>query len=632
MKFLKFALTLLITTSLLSQPIKEFRAVKITNVDSDILFDDQKIADGMDYLASIGINVILTVVWNSSGANGDYTLYPSQVMNEYFGKPLHPAIPFGRDPLKRIIIEAHRNGMEVYPWFEMGFSTSYSQNGGHILQRYPSWALLDNQGNLVVKYSFDWMSAIHPKVQEFMLSLVTEVVDNYDVDGIEFSDRIPAMPVEGGYEPATKALYAAEHDGAEPPVNSNDPSWMRWRADKLSAFNKAARDSVKARSGHIIFSSSPSLYPWSYQEYLQDSKTWVEQDIVDNIIPQVYRQNFNDYRYELDKALSYIPHHKKDTIFSGMLIYLKGPGYLIAPDFFLNSLKLNRDRGVRGEAFFFYEGLRQNNDQLGDTLKATYYSQPALNPHRHGNIWRPKALIVNEDDPDAVITGLWDTRAGDGFKPDFLSNNNSEPASISYFFDVPYNAWFDVFAFIVNKPVGTTQAPYTLYSDTDSTLVHLDQQGYYSGGWQPVGTVYLSAGRHKALTLRNENVAAGDYIFADATMLMINRKKSPDVIVTKVARKKEITTSEPQFFELGQNYPNPFNAKTTIRFKLDHPGLVNITVYDILGREVSALINEMKTAGIHTLKFDATGLSSGIYIYKMKAGQMVKSRRMVYIR
>jgi uncharacterized lipoprotein YddW (UPF0748 family) len=80
-------LLLLIPILLLSQPVKSFRAVKITNVDSDVMFSDQKIAEAMDYLASIGINVILPVVWNGSGADGVYTLYPSKVMERLFAGP-----------------------------------------------------------------------------------------------------------------------------------------------------------------------------------------------------------------------------------------------------------------------------------------------------------------------------------------------------------------------------------------------------------------------------------------------------------------------------------------------------------------------------------------------------------------
>lgn len=67
----------------------------ITNVDSDVLFDDTKIASAMDYLASVGVNVVFPVVWNKG-----YTLYPSRIMDSLFQKPIIPQFA-GRDPLKK---------------------------------------------------------------------------------------------------------------------------------------------------------------------------------------------------------------------------------------------------------------------------------------------------------------------------------------------------------------------------------------------------------------------------------------------------------------------------------------------------------------------------------------------------
>ncbi|MBC7187521.1 MAG: family 10 glycosylhydrolase, partial [Calditrichaeota bacterium] len=290
-----------------AQPLRELRAVKLTNVDSYVLFDDAEIARAMDFLAAHGFNVVLPVVWNGHGVDGVYTLYPSAVMDRLFGRAMYPLFFPGRDPLERVVIEAHRNGMEVWPWFEMGFSCSYSQGGGYILGTFPEWALRDNSGALVVKNGFDWMSGINPEVQGLLLALVTEIVDRYDVDGIEFSDRIPAMPVEGGYDLATAQLYVQEHAGSAPPANYRDPEWMRWRAQKLTAFYRAVRDSVKRRSTHLIVSSSASVYPWAYQEYLQDSPTWFNSGIIDNLIPQLYRYTFSEYLYELNSSLSYVP-------------------------------------------------------------------------------------------------------------------------------------------------------------------------------------------------------------------------------------------------------------------------------------------------------------------------------------
>jgi hypothetical protein len=71
-------------------------------------------------------------------------------------------------------------------------------------------------------------------------------------------------------------------------------------------------------------------------------------------------------------------------------------------------------------------------------------------------------------------------------------------------------------------------------------------------------------------------------------------------------------------FGLRQNYPNPFNPATTIAYSVEKPGMVTIRVYDLLGREVGMLVNEKQSNGNHSVVFDASGLSSGVYFYKMQ--------------
>jgi hypothetical protein len=83
---------------------------------------------------------------------------------------------------------------------------------------------------------------------------------------------------------------------------------------------------------------------------------------------------------------------------------------------------------------------------------------------------------------------------------------------------------------------------------------------------------------------------------------------------------------------LMQNYPNPFNASTTIRFVLPEPQVVKLKVFDLLGRQVQTLIDEYKRAGVHTVIFDASGLSSGVYFCRLQAGEMVETRRMVLLK
>lgn len=90
----------------------------------------------------------------------------------------------------------------------------------------------------------------------------------------------------------------------------------------------------------------------------------------------------------------------------------------------------------------------------------------------------------------------------------------------------------------------------------------------------------------------------------------------------------------PEEFVVGHNYPNPFNPSTTIPFELDEPTDVTVTVYDMMGRMVSVILdNQSFNAGEHTLTFNATGLSSGIYIYRVELGTGVsRSQKMTLIK
>ncbi|MFA6995576.1 MAG: T9SS type A sorting domain-containing protein [Patescibacteria group bacterium] len=99
--------------------------------------------------------------------------------------------------------------------------------------------------------------------------------------------------------------------------------------------------------------------------------------------------------------------------------------------------------------------------------------------------------------------------------------------------------------------------------------------------------------------------------------------------VTSVERENsEIPTD----FSLSQNYPNPFNPTTTISFSVPTSGQVSLKIYDLLGREVSTLVNEELSAGVYNTKFDASQLSSGIYVYRLTAPNFISSKKMMLVK
>jgi hypothetical protein len=90
--------------------------------------------------------------------------------------------------------------------------------------------------------------------------------------------------------------------------------------------------------------------------------------------------------------------------------------------------------------------------------------------------------------------------------------------------------------------------------------------------------------------------------------------------------------SKPSSFTLEQNYPNPFNPSTTIQYSVANAGPVTLKVYNMIGQEVATLVNQTVTAGSHSTTFDASGLSSGMYFYKLSAGSQVESRKMLVLK
>jgi hypothetical protein len=90
--------------------------------------------------------------------------------------------------------------------------------------------------------------------------------------------------------------------------------------------------------------------------------------------------------------------------------------------------------------------------------------------------------------------------------------------------------------------------------------------------------------------------------------------------------------SVPTTFALSQNFPNPFNPLTTIRYSLPLSANVKLAVYDLLGREITTLVNEEQSAGWKEVEWNAKNISSGIYFYKLTTGIFVDIKKMIVVK
>ncbi|MCA1800876.1 MAG: family 10 glycosylhydrolase [Rhodothermaceae bacterium] len=620
-----------------SQPVEELRAVKITNVDSQVLFSDEGIAAAMDFLAETGINAVLPVVQNAG-----WTQYPSGVMEREFGIPIDPRFA-GRDPLGVLVREARRVGIEVYPWFEYGFASIYSggtpPHGGHIIAKNPHWATFDRNGNHCTKNGFDWMNGIHPEVQDHIIALAMEIIDNYDIDGIEFSDRMPAMPVECGYDDYTTTLYRSEHDGADPPFNFRNPAWRTWRAGKLNDFYSRVRDSVKTRDPELFVASSPSVYPWAFSEYLQDPPSWISNGTIDHWIPQFYRQNLAAYQIEVDRAVEQAGDHL-DILIAGILMNVGS--YTVPVDSLRLFMESNRVAGIRGEGFFFYEGLRKNSNELAAFLKEEFYTHSALIPGRKSFERRPAAAISRPESPGTDVTGTWLTSNNPGFDGTVwvFDPEGSSNGSITYALDVPEEAWYDLYVWTTPGENFTDTLQFSPGTVDGNRLRFTTETGdggtlkipVGNGGWQHAGTLYIDSSTDDTTVSILSSGTDGKPAAADAVMAAVNRKLSPGTAVS-IEQERIAERMHPGSATIKVNYPNPFNPTTTIVYSVTEPSRIRITVHDLLGRTVATLTDAAATPGSHTVMFDAAGYASGLYMVRIYAdGKPAGSRKIMLIR
>ena len=189
-----------------------------------------------------------------------------------------------------------------------------------------------------------------------MRDMMVEVVQKYDVDGVQLDDHF-GMPVELGYDEYTVELYKKEHQGKAPPANPNNKAWMRWRASKVTDLMLGIYSGVKTRKPNCIVSVSPNPREFSYDTFLQDWASWARLGFVDELIVQVYRNDFSRYLYELAdfNRPEMISIRQRIPVSVGILTGLRVMNIDISQ--IEKQVQTARDRNLSGFSFFFYESL-----------------------------------------------------------------------------------------------------------------------------------------------------------------------------------------------------------------------------------------------------------------------------------
>ncbi|MFZ1323518.1 MAG: T9SS type A sorting domain-containing protein [Ignavibacteria bacterium] len=179
-----------------------------------------------------------------------------------------------------------------------------------------------------------------------------------------------------------------------------------------------------------------------------------------------------------------------------------------------------------------------------------------------------------------------------------------------------------------NGGLNWTEMPFRVYDEEGIGFIN-DNTGWI-GGWTGPTYETTNGGTNWHLAGWGENVNRFRF-FSDTLGYAVGDR------VYKYSRGtvgiNQISSEVPETFKLHQNYPNPFNPNTIINYELQVTSdLVSLKIFDVLGNEVDELVNEKQNAGSYSVEFDGSNLPSGVYFYKLEAGDFIETKRMILLK
>lgn len=351
---------------------------------STFLTSYQHIQNGVALAKELNFNTLYVGAWAQTK-----TLYPSQVLLDNSSYSSIEQTLFGTytggsgDPLADLIELAHAEGLKVILWYEYGFMAKWgtppTPQNDPILAVHPDWVGINSFGTQANYNNSDYYyNSYNSNVQQFLIDLVMEAVENYDIDGIQGDDRMPAMPRNSGYDEYTVNLYRAEHGGTDPPSNFNHSAWVRWRADILNQFAIDLYDAVKAVKPDIFVASSPNPYPWAFENLMQEWPAWLDDGVVEILSVQCYRYTESSYLSTINEVMNYFTSHgdgNLQRLVPGII--LQSSSGLTDAELIARKIMINRSKGITGEAFFYDAPL--GDERIKRVIRA-FYPGPAIFP------------------------------------------------------------------------------------------------------------------------------------------------------------------------------------------------------------------------------------------------------------
>lgn len=496
-------------------------------------------------------------------------------------------LPPSYDPLQLAISLARQYNLELHAWFNFSIAWNdstppISERKNHVTKDHRDWFKIYTTP--LAKQL--WIDPGIPAARDWLRMVALDLVRNYDIDAIHF-DFIRVANTD----------FPDNDTFAQYPNGFTDKA--KWRRENINIFMRTFYDSLQLIKPRVKVGSAPigiyrsiteatsSFNGWDLG---QDSRKWMKEEKHDYVMPQIYwnigEQTGSSYDpdfYALAQDWqneSYGRH-----VYPGLAAYNMasqqngGKNYPISD--IMAMIDSTRSIHSLGNVYFRYESLSLKN--FKDSLFVSRYYYPALLPIM---TWKdsvspnpPQNFKIDNKPSYAIVTWEVPSPASDGDLPQQYILYRSTTPSID----------FNDMRYVRSMGPGTSFVEFPL---------------------PPQGTKYYYA----------------------VTSLDKNQNESAPTPVSGPVVSVEREILPPASFILYQNYPNPFNPSTIISFKVPSEQKVSLRVYDVLGREITVLIDGVVGAGEHFAQFDGTGLSTGVYFYRFIAGAYVESKKMVLVR
>lgn len=406
-----FILLLIFSSNILFAQFRETRAVWLaTNYRLDwppTTFDAEKqkqsLIEIFDDLKSKNFNTVFFQV----RANGVVLFNSSfEPLSPYINGEVDGDVSY--DPLAFAIEQAHKHGLEIHAWLNMnlvftGSEENIFNNPNHICQRKPEWIVEDFRDG---QKSY-WLDVGLPEVRNYLADLISELVENYDVDGINLDYiRYPGKNFD---------------DDFSFQVHGKSLTRDEFRRNNITALVKEIYDKVKLIRNEVKVGASPigvyrrlkGMNSWeSYSELYQDSYRWLKDGIVDYLSPQIYWSMNENPKFDL-LAKDWIENSSGRNIVLGIGAYKDNVKSQIE-----EMIKLSRQLETSGVAFFRYQNIKDVSFP-----SFSYKTLPAQMPWLDGKYpVQPIDLTLNKNVDDKFFTLSWK-----------LKNEQTANDSVEYF-------------------------------------------------------------------------------------------------------------------------------------------------------------------------------------------------------